>query len=167
MVRQIDEMLATNEDYKNILAKVQQAGQPTITMASLSRHYKNHYVPKNVKAVVWKTGQLCFEDGSPITHVSAIQYLEGIISLAARNIMAAPHRVGVRDALVAVELLLKIRQGLDKRDEFEEAWTEVVKKKGRHTRKVTVEEIVEEQAALPSGVAIEYDFGQDDEDPAP
>lgn len=170
MVKDINDLMQKDTDYKDIQATIS-TKDPTYhvpTFASLSRHYKNHFAPSVMKAVVWKNGQLCFEDGTPINRVSAIDYLEGIINLAARNVTARPHTVNVRDALLAVELLIKIRQGLDKLDEFEEAWTELLKnKRKKRTKKMTVEvtEDVDDEpelAALPDPVT-EYE-GFDDPD---
>lgn len=155
MHEEIDVMLANKVSYHQIQDAVRER-DPTYyvpILSVISRHYKKHFLPMNVSTLVWRNGQLCFTDGTPLTPVSAIQFLEGVIALAARNLMDKPQNVTVANALTAVELLLKIRSGLDKLDDFESAWTDFIKSgkgktTGRRKKRMTVEVTEEDEQVI-------------------
>lgn len=181
MHEEVDKLLEEGTDYSSIQEAIRSADQNYVVpnFSAISRHYSKHFTPKNIKNLVWKNGQICFRDGTPVTPVSAVQFLEGVINIAATNIMTNPSRIGARDALIAVELMLKIRQGLDKMDEFENAWTEFIKTGKTRTgakrvkkKKMTVE-VTEEESSDPQVIdldaadtsIVQYEgFDEDDSD---
>lgn len=160
--QQIDQMLGKDEDYKDIRAMVKAAGTPDLSMAALSRHFKQHYVPANKTALVWRNGKICFEDGTAVTAISPIDFLENVVSVVGHNIVRNPHKLGVRDALIAIELLLKIRDNLDKEDDFNQAWRDFLttgkfNQKRKKTKKVTVEVEETVEDGLPEVIVVRPD----------
>lgn len=158
---EINAMLLNATPYTAIIRRMTKAhpGAPELSSPNLSTHKKNHLLARPITVQTeagetqmyasgaFLTRQLSVaKEDLPVDNLTLPEALRTIIVAGVRNILLNPELVTPAVLIQAVEVARKAGLFTGQTEEFEEAWALLNKErpKRKRTRKVTLEETVEE-----------------------